>query len=708
MRAIYADRAIGTKIMLGFACVLVIMAAIAAASYHSLGTIDDGFSHFVQSVDEATLVRKVDRGFADVRRMTNEYTLATVEQDSDPVVERQRQLRKTIGEVISALETPARVATLQRIAGAYDEYSASFESIVPLKHEQSEIRRTVLGPVGGRVTKQLGTLLELADARPSESGASALAGKVMRSFLLIRLNVSKAFGRIETEAEKRADQDYANLQAALTALGRDTDPQIVRIVDDIRKDAAAYFDGFKKYMALDDRIGTQVDVEMPRRAEAIAKDTTEIRDAAAAEQGVIQDATSDTISGTMSFVGIAGIACVLAGVLLSWLIGRSISRPIVRIGEVLVKIAGGDKEVHIPYVTRRDEVGDNARAAQTFKDNLMRLAAMEADQRAADERAAKERQAAVHRIADSFEAAVGEIIETVSAAATELESAAGSLTKTAEGTQRLSSTVAEASEEASTNVQNVASATNEMTSSVNEISRQVQESTRIAGEAVKQAERTDGRIAELSQAASRIGDVVQLITAIAEQTNLLALNATIEAARAGEAGKGFAVVAQEVKALAAQTAKATGEIATQISGMQAATQDSVGAIKEIGGTIGRISEIAAAIAAAVEQQGAATSEVARNIQHASQGTARVAESIGEVSRGANATEAASEQVRSSAGMLAVEGNKLKDEVARFLMNVRTGPMDRREADDPNYAGPERRADRLVKTPAAVRASRAAA
>nr|WP_245430965.1 methyl-accepting chemotaxis protein [Rhodoplanes roseus] len=187
--------------------------------------------------------------------------------------------------------------------------------------------------------------------------------------------------------------------------------------------------------------------------------------------------------------------------------------------------------------------------------------------------------------------------------------------------------------------------------------------------------------------------MVKLITAIAEQTNLLALNATIEAARAGEAGKGFAVVAQEVKALAAQTGKATGEIGAQIAGMQAATRDSVSAIKEIGGTIGRIAEIASAIAAAVEEQGAATCEVARNIQQASAGTADVARTIGEVSRGAGATEAASEQVRSSAGMLAVEGSKLKDEVRRFLMSVRTGPLDRREKDDPTYGGPERRAER---------------
>jgi methyl-accepting chemotaxis protein len=219
-------------------------------------------------------------------------------------------------------------------------------------------------------------------------------------------------------------------------------------------------------------------------------------------------------------------------------------------------------------------------------------------------------------------------------------------------------------------VQSVASATEEMTASVNEIARQVQESTTIAGEAVVQAQQTDARIGELSQAAQRIGDVVKLITAIAEQTNLLALNATIEAARAGEAGRSFAVVAQEVKALAAQTAKATDEISTHIAGMQAATQDSVTAIKQIGGTIGRMSEIAATIAAAMEEQEATTREIARNVSQAAHGTSQVAGNIAEVNKGAAETGSASGLVLASARALSAEGGKLKIEVDKFLTTVR--------------------------------------
>jgi methyl-accepting chemotaxis protein len=387
-------------------------------------------------------------------------------------------------------------------------------------------------------------------------------------------------------------------------------------------------------------------------------------------------AGSDALTATSNAAVTSNYVVVGIGVAIALVLGFvmaqfGIARPLSQLTAGMHELAGGNFDVVLAGVGRKDEIGQIAGAVETFKVKAAEKARLEADEKAeADRRAAAERKTAMNKLAGDFEAAVGEIVETVSSASTELEAAAGTLTRTAETTQRLSTTVASASEQASANVQSVASATDEMTSSVTEISRQVQESTRIAGEAVKQAEKTDARIGELSQAANRIGDVVKLITAIAEQTNLLALNATIEAARAGEAGKGFAVVAQEVKALAAQTGKATGDISTQIAGMQAATQDSVTAIKEIGGTIGRIAEIASSIAAAIEEQGAATAEIARNVQQASTGTTEVARNITDVSRGAGETGSASSQVLSSAQSLAGESNRLKLEVAKFLQTVR--------------------------------------
>jgi methyl-accepting chemotaxis protein len=319
---------------------------------------------------------------------------------------------------------------------------------------------------------------------------------------------------------------------------------------------------------------------------------------------------------------------------------------------------------------RRHAIATKEADARADAEKLEAEARAGEERKLAREKAEAERKAAMGRLADQFERAVGKIVDTVSTTSMELESAAGSMSKTAETTQQLSAAVASASEESSTNVQSVASATDEMAASVGEISRQVQESSRIADEAVAQAGKTDARISQLSQAAGRIGDVVKLITAIAEQTNLLALNATIEAARAGAAGKGFAVVAQEVKLLAAQTAKATDEIRSQIAGMQTATQESVAAIKEIGEIISRISQIATTVAAAVEEQGASTQEIARNVQQAAHGTAQVTGNISEVTRGAAETGSAAEQVLASAQSLATESNQLKAEVAKFVDTVR--------------------------------------
>ena len=411
--------------------------------------------------------------------------------------------------------------------------------------------------------------------------------------------------------------------------------------------------------------------EMTGSAGAIMQGSSAMKADLVSDQQRLEAESDATIVETEHLIVMLAAGGFLLGAVLAMVLGKGISRPMTAMCKAMRELASGNFDVVLPGLGRKDELGEMAGAVEEFK--LQAIAKAERDAAAQDAQnkaSSAARRIELIRFADEFEAAVGAIVSNVSASAVQLESAAGTLTRTAETTQSLSSQVAGASEEASSNMQSVAAATEELSASVDEIGKRVRESNRIAEAAVLQAQQTDGRIGKLSRAAQQIGDVVKLITAIAEQTNLLALNATIEAARAGEAGRGFAVVASEVKSLASQTAKATDEISSHISGMQGATQESVAAIKEIGGTIGQISNIASSISTAVEQQSSATQEIARSVQNVAQGTQEAAANIMQVNRGATETGSASEDVLNSARTLSSESTRLRAELDRFMANIR--------------------------------------
>ena len=483
-------------------------------------------------------------------------------------------------------------------------------------------------------------------------------------------------------ARATIDEQLKQLDERLAEVSKTSDEKTQALLPAVRSALSAYQSQMKQTLqSVDDAKSVEVtqsaaglrDAAMKSRAAAEALQIAIRAVATRLDQRVMENnkAAEDEYASASRLLVILSVGSVVFGLAFGFAVGQyGIAKPIRAVVELLQQLAAGKYDVGISGEERGDEVGDVAKTAVVFRENGLARIRMEREQKEAEARAAAQRRTDMLQLADGFERAVGEIVETVSSASTELEASASTLTSTAERSQELTTVVASASEEASTNVQSVASATEELSSSVNEISRQVQESARMASEAVGQARHTNARVGELSKAAARIGDVVELINTIAGQTNLLALNATIEAARAGEAGRGFAVVASEVKALAEQTAKATGEIGQQISSIQAATQESVGAIREISGTIERLSEISSTIAAAVEQQGAATQEISRNVQQAAQGTQQVSANITDVQRGAGETGSASTQVLSAAQSLSTDSNRLKLEVGKFLDSVR--------------------------------------
>ena len=360
----------------------------------------------------------------------------------------------------------------------------------------------------------------------------------------------------------------------------------------------------------------------------------------------------------------------LVGFVIGWLMIATISAPVRKMAEAMRYLAGGNVGANIPNLGEKNEIGEMAGAVQVFKDGMIHNSALEAQTIKTREDNEIQRKQTMRDLADGFETAVGGIVDMVSSAATEMQATATQLTSSAHESAAQATSVSAAAEEAGTNVTSVAGSAEELGASVNEIARQVQHSLHKAREAVADADATAIIVNELSDAAARINGIVEMIAGIAAQTNLLALNATIESARAGEAGKGFAVVASEVKQLASQTSKATSDIGAQIAAIQSTTKRAVDAIVNITATIRDINDSSATIAAAVSQQGSATSEIVQAVNQASMGTSEVTANISGVARMAEETGVGAHQVLSASSELATQAEHLRNQVQRFIAEVR--------------------------------------
>ena len=651
----------------GFALLLIFCAGIAGFGVWQLSAIHDQVGLMELQSRNNLRATEVAAELHANRRAILRYAF---DHDEASFAEAEKRLANASALIAELIKT----TTSDERRASYKEIEKDLAMLVAKRVElgnavkQLTAGRAVLFTDGDKMAADVQKFVDAAEKTDFAREAGALEAKVLlvrvANWRMLATREAKGLDTFKTNVGK-AQQQIAELEkAALPA-------NLAALLPAVKTGVAKYADAFDKTapnLLLGDELYYKAIT--PPTVHAIA----ELEKAKSSIGIVYRQVTADTdarISSTITSQEVVAGAAIVLGLLIAYLIARGIVRPLAGLTAGMKELAGGNFSVVLPGLDRKDEVGDMAQAVETFKVKAEERAREEAETKIKqDEILARQRKVEMVKMADDFETAVGRIVETVSSASRELETSAGSLTATAARSQDLSTSVAAASEEASTNVQSVASATEELSSSVNEISRQVQESARIASNAVGQARGTTERVSELSKAASRIGDVVELINTIAGQTNLLALNATIEAARAGEAGRGFAVVASEVKALAEQTAKATGEIGLQVNGIQAATNDFVDAIKEISGTIEKLSEISSTIAAAVEEQGAATQEISRNVQQAAKGTQEVSSNITDVQRGASETGSASSQVLSAAQTLSANSARLRDEVSRFLNSVR--------------------------------------
>jgi methyl-accepting chemotaxis protein len=658
---------ISGRLYAGFGALVLFGIGLASFGVWQLSSIKDDVA--IMTRQSGNSIRSVEIS-AQLHAISGAILRYTFDQDEPSMTEAEKRLGDVSSLVAAAVKETVnaeRQADLREVESNLTELTAKRVALGDAV-KQMLAGRNLLFSDGDKMAADVQKLVDAADKTSFSGSAAALESKV----LLVRVANWRFLATRDQKGVAIFKTNLGKAQHQIAELEKgELPPNLAELLGLVKTGVTKYAEAFDKTssgLLLGDELFFKSIT--PIVSDTISK-MHAIRDSIGAASQQINAKTAERIDSTITTQEMVAGSAALLGMLIAFFIGRGISKPLSGLTAGMQELAAGNFGVVLPGLGRKDEVGDMAQAVETFKVKAGQKARDEAEAKMIQDQAASaQRKQDMQKLANNFESAVGQIIETVSSASTELEASAKTLTSTAERAERITATVAAASEEASTNVQSVASATEEMASSVNEISRQVQESARIANEAVDQAQKTNDRVGELSKAAARIGDVVELINTIAGQTNLLALNATIEAARAGEAGRGFAVVAQEVKALAEQTAKATGEISQQINGIQAATDESVVAIREIGSTIGKMSEIASTIAAAVEEQGAATQEISRNVQQAAQGTQQVSSNIGDVQRGASETGSASSQVLSAAQSLSRDSDRLKTEVGRFLETVR--------------------------------------
>jgi methyl-accepting chemotaxis protein len=671
LSAINGRFSIGTRIGFGFAIVLALLVVVAGISWNSMTGIQRAFVSFDAISDNALAVEEVNSDMLELRRQVLIYVSTGSPDAQKRVVELGGTIRQSMLTIIPKFVSEERRAIARNIGELNEEYQRNFAKIVELRGQREDAITAKYEPAALNARQKLTEAFDGA-MKTGEDTLSAAAGKSQDNLGILRIRVARFIANPTEAGVTSINAALTDLEGSIAAARQAAARSPARDAVEAAAQAVAPLRGMLQTGMRSSLEMTEfVNVANARVAERLSGRIEELVGAQKKAMDAISSESGETIKSAIVLISIVSAIALALGLIFAYIIAKGITAPIGGMTGAMTKLAGGELETEVPSLSNKDEVGAMAKAVQVFKDNALKVKALEEEQKAAEARAAREKREAMIALADGFEGKVGGIVTEVSTQATRMQESATQLTATAEETSRQATAVAAASEQASTNVQTVAAATEELSSSISEISRQVTESARMSSKAVDEVGRTSQTVEALSNAAQKIGSVVQLISEIASQTNLLALNATIEAARAGEAGKGFAVVASEVKSLASQTARATEDISSQINDIQAATGQSVEAMRSIGATIASMNSIASTIAAAVEEQGAATNEIARNVQQASAGTSEVSSNITGVTRASEDTGSAASLVQQAATDLGSQASDLRRAVEQFLSQVRS-------------------------------------
>ena len=657
---------IKTKMLMGFASVLVILLAVAGTAYWRFQGVGDSLRSYVQSVAVVAASQNINSEFLQMRRHVREFAFTGNSDAATAAIASADRMKSAIERGLAVATSPVQQRYMQDIATPYEAYRKGVDAAFLMKRERDKLVSDALDPAGTAAREDFDRLIAGA-AKEANPEFSSLARDAQQALMLLRLNGTKVLDRQrdETAAKKAQSAEAEVLRITQSLDAAAVGPEVRAARDALRQHLDAYTAAYHRAIELTRILDQRVYVSLPHDAELVAGAAAGLSKSALTEQSAIETETLDGISATGRLLLVLAAGGLVLGLAAAWLIGGGVSRPVQRMTQAMHRLASGDLETDIPAQDRTDEVGNMAQAMLVFRQNAQEARRLQGE--AERVRAAKDRrQAAMDQHTQDFGASATGVMATLVRAAETMRGTADKMSEAAHHTRDTAARTAGGAEGAARSIGMVAAAAEELSASIHEISQQVSRATQAAQEAVERASMTDTKVGGLAEAAERVGDVVRLISDIAGQTNLLALNATIEAARAGDAGKGFAVVAGEVKALAAQTAKATEEIAAQIAAIRGATSEAVSAVREVSTSIGQVSEVAAAIAAAIEQQTATTREIAHNAQSVMTVTQEATQAMQDVSAVSETTGAASEDVKQNADEVGRTAGVLRSELTMFL------------------------------------------